>query len=59
MFEVKGRSLDNENVVIEVAARNAKMIYSNPETYGLTKVYKVSAISSRRSNSLDRDSKYT
>ena len=56
MFEVKGRSLDNENVVIEVAARNAKMIYSNPETYGLTKVY---TISSRRSNSLDRDSKYT
>lgn len=62
MFKVVGRSVDNENVTIEVSsedARNSKQIYNYPENYGLSKVYKVTAISNRKERKEDRDAKYT
>lgn len=62
MFKVEGRSLDEQNVSLEVSnedARNSKQIYNNPENYGLTKVYRVTAISKRREREEYRDTKYT
>ena len=59
MFKVVGQSLDGQNITEEVAARNAKLIWSNPENFGFSKLYNVTAISNRRSRSEVRDSKYT
>ena len=59
MFKVEGRSIEGENVVEDIAARKAKMIWDNPSNYGLTKVYKVTAISNRRERGESREAKYT
>ena len=48
MFKVEGKT-EEGNEVLEVAARKAKDIWGNPSNFGFTKVYKVTAISSRRS----------
>ena len=62
LFKVEGRSSNGENVVEEVAARNAKQIHSHPENFGehgFTKIYKVSPISNRRERGEHRETKYT
>ncbi len=58
-FRVEGRSLEGTNEVLTIAARSSKEIFSNPEKHGFTKLYKVTAISNRRSHGEDRDAKYT
>lgn len=59
MFKVEGRSLDNENITMEVSARTAKDIWNDPKKHGFTKIYKVTPMSNSRSRKQERELKYT
>jgi hypothetical protein len=59
MFTVQGKTEEGYNETLNITARCAKDIWSNPKNFGFSKVYKVSPLSNRRSRTEERELKYT